>query len=398
MRKIKILIITFILSFFLTGCWNYHELNDLAITTGIAIDIKDGKYMVSYMIANAKKSQGESNKQEASSVVYSGEGDSVSAAYMDLNNKNPKIPYISHLEVIVISEEAAKKGVTNIIDFLMRNPESRKEFYVVLSKGTDAKSILEILSPLETFPSQAIYKNIISNQLDQSTIIIEEYSEFVSKLLKQGINPVLTGVEIEGNKEEGKGQSSLESSTPSATIKTSYAGIFKNDALVGWADHKQTIGINILNNEAGSVLLESKCEDEYMAATLTNIKTATDINFENSKPKINLEIVADGALVEINCKKNIEKTKVIEELKSQFEKSLNQMITNSINLAQKEYKSDIFGYGNMIYKNDFKKWNEIKKLWEDEIYPNIEFDIKINISLSSKGSFEQTILEAKNEK
>lgn len=397
MKQIKIIVIIFTLSFLLTGCWNYHELNDLAITTGIAIDIKNDKYMVSYMIANAKKSQGEASKQDASSVVYSGVGDSISSAYMDLNNKNPKIPYISHLEVIVISEEAAKKGVINIIDFLMRNPESRKEFYVVLSKGTEAKSILETLSPLETFPSQAIYKNIVSNQLDQSTIIIEEYSDFVSKLLKQGINPVLTGVEIEGNKEEGKEQSSLESSTPSATIKTSYTGIFKDDALVGWANHKQTIGINILNNEAGSVLLESKCEDEYMAATLTNIKTSTDINFEDNKPKVNLKIGADGALVEINCKKNIEETKVIEELKKQFEKSLNKMVTDSIELVQKEYKSDIFGYGNMIYKNNFKKWNQIKDSWEDEIFPNLEFNIMIDISLSSKGSFEQTILEAKNE-
>jgi len=57
MKKIRIIIYIFFFSFFITGCWNYHELNDLAITTGIAIDIKDDKYVVSYMIANAKKKQ-----------------------------------------------------------------------------------------------------------------------------------------------------------------------------------------------------------------------------------------------------------------------------------------------------------------------------------------------------
>lgn len=398
MKKFKLLITLIILSFITTGCWNYHELNDLAITTGIAIDMKEDKYVVSYMIANAKKSQGESNKQEASSVVYSGEGESISSAYMDLNSKNSKIPYISHLEVIIVSEEVAKKGLMNVLDFLMRNPESRKEFFVVLSKGTTASSILETLSPLESFPSQNVANNIKSNQDDQSTIIVEQYSDFVSKLLKDGIHPVLSGVEIEGNKEEGKEQSSLESSTPSSSIKIDTIGIFKNDALVGWANHDETIGINILNNEVGSVLLESKCDDDYMAATLTNIKTSTDINFEENNPKVKLDIEAEGALVEINCQRNIEEIDVINELKENFEAALKDMITNSLNLAQKEYNSDIFGYGNMIYKNNLKKWNEIKDKWDEEIFANLEFDIEIDIFLSSKGSFDQTILEAKNEK
>lgn len=397
MIKIKILATLIILSFMTTGCWNYHELNDLAITTGIAIDMKDDKYIVSYMIANAKKSQGESNQQEASSVVYSGEGESISSAYMDLNSKNSKIPYISHLEVIVISEDVAKNGVIDIIDFLMRNPESRKEFFVVLSKDTSASSILETLSPLESFPSQNIANNIVSNQEDQSTIIVEQYSDFVSKLLKEGIHPILSGIEIEGNKEEGKEQSSLQSSTPSSTIKIDSIGIFKNDKLVGWATHDETIGINILNNEVGSVLLESKCDEEYMAATLTNIKTSTDIKFDGNTPKLNVEVVAEGALVEINCKKNIEATSVINELKEIFQESLKEMLTNSINLAQKEYNSDIFGYGDMIHKMDFKKWKEIKDNWDNQMFSNLEFDISVNISLSSKGSFEQTILEAKNE-
>ena len=397
MKKIKILLILIFISFTSTGCWNYHELNDLAITTGIAIDIKGDKYIVSYMIANAKKSQGESNKQESSSVVYSGEGESISSAYMDLNSKISKIPYISHLEVLVISEDVAKKGIINIIDFLMRNPESRKEFYVVLSKGTSASSILEILSPLESFPSQSIANNIKSNQSEQSTIIAAEYSEFVSKLLKDGVNPILSGIEVNGNVEEGKEQSSLESSTPRATTKIDKIGIFKNDKLIGWADTKESVAINILNNKTGTVILESQCDNEYMAATLTNLKTKTDINFDENVPKIKLNITGEGALVEINCKRNLEKTSVIEELSKEFEKTLEELLTNSIILVQKKYQSDVFGYGNMIYKNNLKKWNQIKDNWEEKIFPNLEFEIQTDISLSSKGSFEQTLLEAKNE-
>lgn len=398
MKKNKIIIGIFVLCLFTSGCWNYRELNELAITTGISIDIKDDKYIISYMIANSKKSQDSSGKSEANTVVLSGEGKSISEAYMNLNSKNPKIPYISHLEVIIISEDAAKKGVVKMLDFLMRNPESRKEFFVVLSKGTSASSILETLSPLESFPSQNVAKNITSNKDDQSTIIIEDYSDFVSNVLKDGINPVLSGVEIEGQTDEAKKQESLESSTPSANIKINTLGIFKDDKLIGWANEKETIGINIINNEANSVSLNSKCDNEYMASTLTNIGTESKIIFDEKIPKIKLNVKATGALVEINCKRNLEETSVIDELKEKFENSLKDMLQNSIELAQKKYKSDIFGFGNKIYKQDFKKWNQIKSNWDNEIFPNIEFELEVDIALSSKGSFEQTILEVKNEK
>lgn len=397
MKKIKIILGIFILSLSTSGCWNYRELNELAITTGISIDIKDDNYVISYMVANSKKSQDSSGKSEANTVVLSGEGKSISEAYMNLNSKNPKIPYISHLEVIIISEDAAKSGIIKMLDFLMRNPESRKEFFVVLSKGTTASSILETLSPLESFPSQNVAQNIISNKDDQSTIMLEEYSDFVSNVLKEGINPVLSGVEIEGKTEEAKKQESLESSTPSANIKINTIGIFKDDKLVGWANEKETIGINIINNEASSVLLNSKCDNEYMASTLTNIGTESKIDINGQNPKIKLNVKATGALVEINCKRNLEETNTIEELKANFENSLKELLYNSIELAQTKYKSDIFGFGNKIYKQDLKKWKEIKSDWDDEIFPSVEFDVEVDISLSSKGSFEQTILEVKNE-
>lgn len=397
MKKIKIILGIFILCLFASGCWNYRELNELAITTGISIDVKDDNYIISYMIANSKKSQDSSGKSEANTVVLSGEGKSISEAYMNLNSKNPKIPYISHLEVIIISEDAAKEGITKMLDFLMRNPESRKEFFVVLSKGTSASSILETLSPLEAFPSQNVAQNIISNKDDQSIIMLEDYSDFVSNVLKDGINPVLSGIEIEGETEEAKKQESLESSTPSANIKINNLGIFKDDKLVGWANEKETIGINIINNEAASVLLNAKCDNQYMASTLTNIGTESKINLDGESPKVKLNVKATGALVEINCKRNLEETDTIDELKQNFENTLKELIQNSIELVQKKYKSDIFGFGNRIYKQNFKKWNQMKNNWDNEIFPNINFEVEVDIALSSKGSFEQTILEVKNE-
>lgn len=392
MKKIKIFLFLFI-TLLLTGCGNYRELNDLAITTGIAFDIKDDQYIVSYMVANSNKAETDSKSSETKITVYEGIGNTISSAYMDLNSKNPKIPYISHLEVVIISEDLAKKGMLEALDFLMRNPESRKEFYIVLSKNVEAGTLLKTLAPLESFPSQNIAEIIKSNKDDQSTIVMQKYSDVITDLIDEGVEPIINGIELEGNKEEGQNQESLEKATPSATMKIDTIGIFKKDKLLGWANHDETVGINIINNSAGFVLLETKCDDKYMTSTLKDIKTEPIITFENNIPKIKLKIKADGAILEMQCKRNLEEKEVMKELEKEFNDRLKRIIYDTINLVQHEYKSDIFGFGNYIYKNNLKKWNTIKNKWDDEIFTNIAIDVDVNINLNNKGSLEQSLKE-----
>ena len=392
MKKIKIFLFL-VAALLLTGCGNYRELNDLAITTGIAFDIKDDQYIVSYMIANSNKAETDSKDSETKITVYEGKGNTISSAYKDLNSKNPKIPYIGHLEVVIISEDLAKKGMLEALDFLMRNPESRKEFYIVLSKNVEAGTLLKTLAPLESFPSQNIAEIIKSNKDDQSTIVMQKYSAVITNMIDEGIEPIINGIELDGNKEEGQMQESLEKATPSATIKIDKIGIFKKDKLLGWSTHDETVGINIINNSAGFILLETKCDDKYMTSTLKDIKTKPIITFENNIPKIKLKIKADGAILEMQCKRNLEETKIMKELENEFNEKLKSIIDETIYMAQKKYKSDIFGFGNYIYKNNLKKWNIIKDKWNNEIFPEIKIDTEIKINLNNKGSLEQSLKE-----
>lgn len=392
MKKIKIFLFL-VAALLLTGCGNYRELNDLAITTGIAFDIKDDQYIVSYMIANSNKAETDSKDSETKITVYEGKGNTISSAYMDLNSKNPKIPYIGHLEVVIISEDLAKKGILEALDFLIRNPESRKEFYIVLSKNVEAGTLLKTLAPLESFPSQNIAGIIKSNKDEQSTIVMQKYSTVITNMIDESVEPIINGIELDGNKEEGQMQESLEKATPSATIKIDTIGIFKKDKLLGWSTHDETVGINIINNSAGFVLLETKCDDKYMTSTLKDIKTKPIITFENNIPKIKLKIKADGAILEMQCKRNLEETKIMKELENEFNEKLKSIIDETIYMAQKKYKSDIFGFGNYIYKNNLKKWNIIKDKWNNEIFPEIKIDTEIKINLNNKGSLEQSLKE-----
>ena len=82
----KLLILPLII--LLTGCWNYYELNNIAITTGIAIDKNNEQYEVTYLISNDKKDE-TSSKEEAGTTTYTGIGDTIQEAINDLQIKMP---------------------------------------------------------------------------------------------------------------------------------------------------------------------------------------------------------------------------------------------------------------------------------------------------------------------
>ena len=141
-----VLFATIILTCF-TGCYNYRELENLAIVTGLSIDKKDGEYIVGTLIANSKKQEASSKEGQSQSIVYEGRGKSIMEAFYDIDLESPKQLYIGHLTVAIIDESIAKNEIEKISDILIRSPESRKNFYVLIAKDAKAIDVLKITTP-----------------------------------------------------------------------------------------------------------------------------------------------------------------------------------------------------------------------------------------------------------
>lgn len=385
MKKLIILLLTLTC---LTGCWNYYELNNLAICTGIAIDKKENQYEVTYLISNAKKAESSSKEGEAGTTTYNGVGDTIQEAINDLTLKIPFEPYNGHLVVIVISEEIAKDGITQVLDLLARDTESRDFFYILLSKNAKAKDILEIISPLETFPSQTLASDIETSSSKTSLIYKITYNDFLYTLLQEGTNPILNSVTILGDDEKGSDEKSLSSTVPKATIKIDTLGIFKDDKLLGWADQDESRGINLLNDSVENFYVKTKCEDKYIMSYVKNIKSKTNIDVDNKKVMVNIE--GEATLLEVNCNIDLEDPKIIENIENDIKNKLNETVSKATTLVQETYNSDVLGYGTKIYKKNPKKWKSIKDDW-DTIFKELEINTEININVKTKGSLVSTI-------
>lgn len=388
----KKVILSLIILLCLTGCWNYNELNDYSIVSGVAIDKDGDEYEASVLISNSPKSNSsESNSSQSQVVIYSGKGDSIFSALKQIGLISPKELYFGSFSILVISEDVAKQGIDGAIDFFVRYPNARKNFYVVLSKDTKAKDTLKIMTPLSSFPSQKITDNVESTTELQGIISSINFNDLLSTILNDGSEITINCIEIEGNEQKGSSQENLESSEPEAYTKLGNLGIFKNYTLVDWADRDESLGINIINGNISEMFLDLEYDDGYVVIDSTSFSSEVSVELKNNKPFVNIDLSGEARIIEVKGDINLEDSKVIEELRKKANKKIKERVNQAIELAIKN-KTDIFGFGQKFYQEYPEYFKSVKDEWNDnldEIEIKVKSDLMLKNKVSSKNSLEE---------
>ena len=360
MKKYLILLVII----FLPGCWNYRELNNCAIVTGMAIDYSDNGYNVSLLFSN-------NTKDNASTSILSAEGNTIYEAIKKINLSTPKEIYISHLSCIIVSDKIAKKGISPVLDFLLREPESNQNFNLIISKDCMAKDILSITTPLSDYPAQNINSTIKVSEKEQARVIDSDFNLFVSSLLKLGINPIANSIiTIDENK----------------NTKLDALAIFKKDKLIDWATVDESIGINMLRGNIKNLYTDIKINNSKIVITCNKYKIKT--KYENNK--IINTIYCEGMINEIENSLDINNKKIIDKIEIETKNMLYSYVKDAIEKSKKN-KTDILGYGNYMYKYHPNIFNKIDD-W-DEYFSTLDIENNIEFKLINKGALLESIGE-----
>jgi len=151
-RKITFLIcviVSFI--FLLAGCWNYREVEQLSIVAGATLDIaEDGKYLVT---VETIKVQQDSRQSQWKPEYIQETGDTIFDAIRKMVETQGRKLYWSHAKVMIISEDIAKIGISQVLDFLSRDTEIREDMWILLSREKSASDIFYAKPVIETIQS-----------------------------------------------------------------------------------------------------------------------------------------------------------------------------------------------------------------------------------------------------
>ena len=392
MKKLILIITTLIISVTLTGCGGYEELNNLSIVTAVAFDKTDDEYELSFLIANSPKAQTSAKEGEAKTTVYTGKGKTIAEASKDIEQIVPKQVYLGHINVVVISEDIAKDGFLKIADWLLRNPQTRKKFYLLQAKDEKAKNILKIVSPLESFPSQSIATLIESNSETKSIATSITYSNFISQILEKGYDPVLPSITINGSVKEGSNEKNLETTEPESYLVLGPLAIYKGDKLKGFSTKEESWAINVLKGDSKEINYNVKYQNENISIETSSLKSTIKIIDEKN---IEITISGVGDIYNINNKIDIQDYKEINKIEKAWSSSLKKDLTKVIKKVQNKWQADIFGFGNLIYKNNPNTWEKLEKNWNSKYFPHLNIKVKTDLKIDATGSLLNTIKEDK---
>ena len=387
----KRLILLISLIIICSGCFNYNELNNYAIATGMAIDISNNEYEVSVLISNSPKSSNQASGKNYTTVVYSGKGKTIYEAIKQIGLISPKELYIGHLSVLILSEDVAKEGINPSIEFLLQEPRSKKNFYVAISKDSKAKDVLSVTSPLTDFPSQNLATNLKTTTNLQGSVNATDFNTLLYKLVNIGIDLSLNGFSIVGDTKNGVKNSNIETNVPKAYIKLSPLAIFKDDKLVSWTTKNESRGINIINDKIKEIYLRLDCDQGDIIVDTEALETKKAIDKNGN---VTLKTSGKASISEISCDIDLTKQSNINKLEKRIETKIKELENKAIKLSKK-YSTDIFGIGLMYYQDNPDKYNKIKDY--DKFYKTIKFTTKVDIKLNTLGSIKQTLERIENE-
>lgn len=380
MKKFLLIIITLFILLISSGCYNYKEINDMAIVSSIGIDKdnKNDKYIVSAQIMNSKESE---DSEDSQITVYTKEGDTVHEALRNITLKSPRKLYGNHLSKIVLSEEVAKEGIDNILDIFNRITEVRNEFIITIVKEDKASDVLKVLTTTESIPAEYVKLSLKIADKTSGLTYATKLDEFISLYLKKGIDPVVPVLKIDKKEKKGTTINNITTTNPISKIVIEDLAVTNKGKLETYLKNEEIIGYNFLRNQIQKMIIPVKCDDENNYASILILKNKTKSNAakKDNKYIINFNINSEAIITEYNCKKDLTDEKVIKKLEKDTEKKIKRYIKKSLN-KQKETKGKFLGLERIIYL-DYPK------------YKNEDYSVKYNakVNLVRKGEIRNSI-------
>ena len=375
--------------FLLTGCYNYREINELAIVSGVSIRKVDDEIELTTEVINPKKEQDASSGEEPEFIIYTSRAKSVQEAIRKMIKESPRKMYGAHIEILVIDEGIAREYLMDILDSFARNPEIRSEFKVLVGKSDD---ILKITTPLEKISSENIRNSLENNNKYLGFAKVVTYHELISNVLNPNIELVLPVLSMKGNVNLGEDKENISNTSVKATSIIDGMAIFRNNKLIGYLTEEESLTYNILRDSVKNFFIRTSGHDnEYIVHEI--IRLSSKMEFDKNKNEMKITLTGKSAISEVNEKIDLENLEEVSKLEKELNQELKKMVERSILSIQKKYNSDIFGFGDVIYKSYPKYFQKIKDEFKQDGFQNMKVNVSVKIKGQEKGNLNRGVVK-----
>ncbi len=375
--------LSLVIVFTLSSCWSRKDLGTLAIVLGTALDKADNpddmkltaQVVKPEQIGAGATGEGSSSSGEKAYTNVTQTGSSMLTIVRKITHMQSRKLYFAHNEVIIMSEDLARQGISNVLDGFTRDLETRMNVKVLVSRG-EASKILEEDINFEKLPASHIV-NMLDNQQFNSETVSVTLRDFSIATLSTTISPVAPIIEIHEVENE-------------KYLRLQGTAIFKNGKMIGELSKDQTKGFMVVTNRAKSGVVTIETESGQVILEIFDLMSHfKPIKKADGSFTIELNVEIESVLQSNETDEQMSTPKNQEMLKEKLNELITQEIESTRNKAA-QLSADIFGFGEAIERVYPKDWEKIKEDW-DRIFKDINLDINIKSFIRSTSGLSKKI-------
>lgn len=387
-----ILLLSGILLAFAGGCWGHNDPEDRGFVFATGIDYHEDQqlYEIVVQIADPGALQQEQNGFGGTGApfsVFSAKGHTPFQAARNLTLHTTREPFFSHIEMIIISESVARKGLGPALDFFRRERQTRLiAIPIILEEDVSVTEFLRTDIPLEQFSGEGMGRQANQMSFERAVFPNHNLSEtFIASSLpgwEMFIGRVTLGEQTE---EDMIGE---EKEAIRSTVLMEGGAVFLGDKMKGWFDQKQTRGWFWIQGrlQRATVIIKCPAHDTHpMGVEIYDFQSAMEpVITGEGKYRVKLFIQADGRVQDQLCPTGyVWDGELVRSLNQRLAAVIHNEVKDALVQAQ-ALGTDVFGFGNLFYRKKPREWEKVVDDWE-EIFKNLQVEIEIDANVRRAG-------------
>ncbi len=267
-------------------------------------------------------------------------------------------------KALIVSEKAARFGVSNIIDILLNNPSVNDNARMVVCNGK-AKDIMQY--EVKKFSGTEEFIGTLIEHLNQFNFFPEDYTlmNFIILSSSEGKTPVLPYIDIVDNE-----------------LKITGLAVFNKDKMIRKLAMEDVKVLNLLRENGGKGILTIQKNSKEYVNFYPKAKRKVKCSKQGNKYKFVIDINLKGPIVSNELYKDLDTDpKVIKQFEKEMEEQVKGKCEKFIGEMKDNYKVDVLQLGNIAAA----KYGREKGVdWNKEIL-NSEIKVNVKVKVDSQG-------------
>jgi spore germination protein KC len=401
MDKKLVFCLLLILGLATSGCWDYQEINDLAIVLAAGVDShREGGVQLLVEIAKPEQMAGNGGGGQGSSgkpiEILESVGSTIHQAQRNLHWRSSRDVYWAHKQVLIIGEDLARQGIAPLLDWFERDHQARHSIPLLVTNGP-VRNVFQAQPELESTLAEEIIM-LIEHMEKQSQGYGTMLKDFLHCLSSQVQHPVTGRLEVIQKEEPhggslagagiggGQGAGGGMEPVPPRALRLAGLAVFKGDRLVGWLDERETRGFRWIIGEVKGALVDVTVPGEPQNKVTLEIARADSVIIPQVKGEqltFTVRVKTQAAIGQYEGTLALSPG-LFSTLEAACSAVIRKEMEDSLERVQREYRVDIFGFGKELrrrYPNVWRKW---EGKWDSQ-FPLLPIEVVVESKITNSG-------------